>query len=207
MEKTKKAPVNKGHQRQHVQIHAIGTGHADRSIAFDLRRDGENARRQSFPKIAPQCFHVRARSQAHVDAIQAADRIECPLRRGDIHQPQRLRVRRFRQDAKHPQRFRGTSDRDLQRIAAAQLQRLGGGATQVNAVRSEELEHAIADIADEGGLQSCSLERIEAQHFERVVTSGKRNIEFQHRAQRTDGGVVCQIHELLAPRSLHGDRE
>ncbi len=82
------------------------------------------------------------------------------------------------------------------------LQRLRGRAAQVNAVGGEKLEHAIADIADERGLQGRRLKGIEAQHLERVVPPGKRDLEFQHGAQIAYGRVARQIHEHLLRKAF-----
>ena len=105
-------------QRQHVEIDSIGARHGAGTVAFGLWGYGEHAGGQVFPEGPAKRVDIAARLQAQVDAVEAADVIEHPLRRGDVHQSQRLGISRFLQYSGHAQRLGRAADHDLQKIAA-----------------------------------------------------------------------------------------
>ena len=92
-----------GHQRQHVEIDAIGAGHREGAIALDLRRDGHGSRRRggSSGGCGKPAADVPA-VEAQIDAVQPADVLKRPLRRADIHDPEFLAVGAFGQHARPP---------------------------------------------------------------------------------------------------------
>jgi len=80
------------HQREHIEIHAVGARDGDRPIAFDIRRDREYAGRQMSGQFVLRAADIAARRQAQVDAIDATDPPEDPLRGRDVHEAERLRI-------------------------------------------------------------------------------------------------------------------
>ncbi len=92
----------------------------------------------------PKRLDVAAGSQAQIDAIQAAELLERPLRRGNVHDSQRLRISTLGENAGDVQRLRRAADDDLQRITALQMQLLGSAIAQENGIRLEQIEDAAA---------------------------------------------------------------
>ncbi len=189
-------------QRQHIQIDPIGARHGDGTVALDLRRHGHDARGQASRESAAKGLDVDALAEAQIDAIQPANLIERPLRRGNVHQPERLRIGSLRQNAEHAQRLGRAADDDLQRIAGAQLQLLCRAAAEIQGVRLQQREDAAADVADERRLQRGRAERVEPQHFERVAPAGQGDVEFQHGTRDTHGGITRQQREQLLGKAF-----
>lgn len=87
-----------GDQRQHVEIGPVGAGQRRAAPVFRVGGQGVHARRQQALQRPLRRQQVGPGFQADIDAMQRAGHAETPLRRGDVHDAQRLPVGAIRQD-------------------------------------------------------------------------------------------------------------
>ena len=180
-------------QRQHVQIDAVRARDRRGAVALGLRRDGERPRRQMAIERAAEDSASTPGLQREVDAIQAPELAEQPLRRGDVHDAERLGVSALGQNVDDAQISRAIAHDHAQSIAGVQVELGGRAIAQHDRVRREQIERASFDVADEGRLQSRGGEGIETQDLERVAARRQGHFELEHGARDAHGRILREL--------------
>ncbi len=184
------------HQRQHVEVDAVGPRQARRRGRAFGRWRNDDARRQHRLHAPGQCIDVGARRSAQIDARQAAVRAEQVLRSGDVHDGIARTARARARDAGDAQRYRRAAGEHSDRVAIADAERGRCGGAREQRVAAQRVE----TITRAGHERRIDLERakhVDADDRQRLAAGGDDRRDFDDRARDRD---AVEARELRIKR-------
>ncbi len=119
-------------QRQHIQVHPVGTAQVGKARGRGIRSRDHDAGRQRQPLV--EVRHGGAGREAQRDPREAPEPTKAPLREAQVHHAQQCAGFRARHRAAHLQPHVSIAGVDLEVVAWLQAQALEGGWRQVDAV-------------------------------------------------------------------------
>ena len=198
------------HQRQHVQVDAIGARQVRHPRGLGIGACDRHAGRQlQRPR---QAVDGRSRGELHVDARQLAEPVEPPLRVTEVHHADHLPRARAGQGADDRQPRFARPGEDAELAAHADLEPVERGRRQEDAVAEDrEARRVVGRHRHQRLRQGGGAEDVEAddrQHGRaRFVETEHRHVELQHGAGQFDGRMRDDPREQLfvEPLARRGD--
>ncbi len=135
---------------------------------------------------AAESFHVHARPQAQVDAVDPAQPLEPPLGGGDVHHADPLAVRAFGKQPDDAQLDRPRADVYAQNVSVLQLEPLGRRRAQQDGVGVEQINDRAPLFRQQRRLHLRRAQRIEPDDLERGFAAGERYLELDRGIGRLD---------------------
>ncbi len=199
------------HQRQHVQVDAIGARQVRHPCRFRVgARDRHAGRQLQRPR---QAVDRRSRGELHVDARQLAEPVEPPLRVTEVHHADHLPCARAGQGADDRQPRFARPGEHAQLAAHADLEPLERGGRQEDTVAEDrETRRVVPRHRHQRLRQGSGAEDVETddrQHGRaRLVDDEHRHVELQHGAGQFDGRMRDDAREQVFVEAVarRGDR-
>ena len=170
-------------QRQHVKIEPVGTRYIRAAFQVRIGRHRLRAGGKQGREFTPEAFDIRSGAQAQVNAVDASQPLQAPLRRRDVHDGDPLPVCARRQQSRNLQFDAGSADVDAQRIAGFEAEPVGGGVTQKQCFRIEKIDNRGFHCREQFGLNLRSAKGIESDDPERIVPTGNLRLAFNGRTR------------------------
>ncbi len=183
------------HQREHVEVHAIGAGHGAQALEFPAGSEHQHARRQRAAQPRAHGRGIAAVDQTQIDSIQAPEGPQGPLRRGDVHEAERLGIGRTGEHGADPQGLELVAHDHRQPIPGLQAELGRCAPAEHDGVRAQQVEGDSAEIAEQRRLQRRCQEGIDPQHRQGVAPAGQGDPQLEDRTGDGDRGIARHAGE------------
>ena len=193
-------------QRQHVQVHAVGARQVGNACAGRVGRLQRHAGRQR--KLGCQRLGACAGGQLQVDAGDAPEPVEPPLRKPDVHDRHHLAFAGARQRAGDGQRLRRRAGLQRQRVADPQVEGRQRRGRQVQAIVEQREAPVVARrrLAEPGGRQRSGAQHVNAHHRQTASAQpgrlDDRRFDLQHRTGQRHARIGGHTREHRVAEAL-----
>ena len=189
------------HQRQHVEVDAVGARQRAASLDVGVRPLDESARRHLGAQALGQALRVGPRAQPQVDAVQKARALEDHLCRTDVDDRKSLTAG-LAQHSGDLQRAHAQAHLDGKRVAFLKPERLGGGCGKKNPVRAQKIQPLAPIPGRQKRLDAGRAKEIEPQDPERLAAPGEPRLHLEHRTRHRHFGQPCdaRVQRLVETR-------
>ena len=196
------------HQRQHVEVDAVGSRQRAASPDVGVRPHDESARRHLGAQALGEALRVGPRAQPQVDPVQKTRAQEDRLRRADVDDRKSLPAS-LAQHSGDLQRKHAQTYLDGKRVAFFQAERLGGRGGEKNPVRPQKIQAVALFAGRQERLDAGGAKEIEPEDLQRLAAPGQARLHLEHGTRHRHFGQFCEtrVERLVETRPGTPHRE